>query len=129
MAPGGQKTVLVVEDENSLQYVLAQKLEKEGFAVLTAGNGTDALAVALDKHPDLILLDIMMPHDGIEMLEELRRDEPYGKQVRVIFLTNLSPDTERIIQAIERHEPVFYLIKANSTPSLVVEKIQEALAG
>lgn len=127
MPDAGQKTVLIVEDDVAFQQIILQALEKGGFMALGASDGQDGLAMALSKHPDLILLDILMPHDGITMLDELRRDEPYGKQVPIIFLTNFAPDTKRIIQAVETHEPVFYLIKADTTPALVVEKVQEAL--
>lgn len=128
MEEAHKKSVLIVEDEETLQRILTQKLEQEGFAVFNAHNGTDGLTLALHQHPDLILLDIVMPHDGITMLEELRRDQAYGKGARVIFLTNQNPDTERIIAAIEKHEPMYYLVKANTTPASVVEKIKEVFA-
>lgn len=123
-----QKTVLVVEDETVLRNILEKKLIKEGFKTLTAEDGNEALAIALDKKPSLILLDVMMPHNGLLMLQELRKNEPYGKKVPVILLTNLSPDTKDIVEAIEKHEPVFYLVKANYTLEQVVERINESLA-
>ncbi len=123
-----QKTVLIVEDEFELRRILLQTLDKEGYATLAANDGKEGLAVALDKKPDLILLDIMMPNNGLIMLENLRKDEEYGKNVRVILLTNLSSDTSEIITAIEKHEPVFYLVKANYSPEQVVDKVKEALA-
>lgn len=122
-----QKTVLVVEDEFELRRILLQTLDKEGFATLAASDGKEGLEIALDKKPDLILLDIMMPHNGLTMLENLRQNEEYGKGARVILLTNLSPDTGEIIGAIEKHEPVFYLVKANYSPEQIVEKVHEAL--
>jgi hypothetical protein len=70
----------------------------------------------------------MMPSSGLLMLEDLRKDEGYGKSARVILLTNLSPDTGQIIEAIEKHEPVFYLVKANYSAEQVVEKVKEVLA-
>src|SRR5258708_1961549 len=123
-----QKTVLIVEDEFELRRILLQTLDKEGFATLAANDGKEGLKVALDKKPDLILLDIMMPNNGLVMLEDLRKDEEYGKTARVILLTNLDPDTGEIVGAIEKHEPVFYLVKANYSPEQVVEKVKEALA-
>jgi CheY-like chemotaxis protein len=123
-----QKTVLIVEDEAPLSRIMQEQLQKEGFATLVAGDGVEGLELALRKHPDLVLLDIMMPHDGITMLDELRKDEGYGKTVPVIYLSNLSPDNEEVIRSIEAHEPVFYLVKANHSPEQVVEKVKEALA-
>jgi DNA-binding response OmpR family regulator len=122
------KTVLIVEDEAVLRKILQDRLRKEGFNTLLATDGAEGLELALRKHPDLILLDIMMPHDGLGMLNSLREDESYGKSVPVIFLTNLSPDSDKIISSIERHEPAFFLVKANHSPEQVVEKVQEALA-
>ena len=123
-----QKTVLIVEDEFELRRILIQTLDKEGYATLAASDGKEGLEIALNKKPDLILLDIMMPNNGLTMLENLRKDEEYGKGARVILLTNLSSDTSEIIHAIEKHEPVFYLVKANYSPEQVVDKVREALA-
>lgn len=122
-----RKKILVVEDDDHLRQVLVKKIEASGFETLQANDGVEGLLIALDHRPDLILLDIMMPHDGIEMLEKLRAHEPYGKKVSVIILTNLNPDDERIINAIDKHEPAFYLVKANSMPNEIVERIREAL--
>jgi hypothetical protein len=62
------------------------------------------------------------------MLEELRADQTYGKSAKVIFLTNQNPDTERIITTIEKHEPMYYLVKANTTPADVVERVREVFS-
>ncbi len=122
-----QKTVLVVEDETVLRKILEKKLIKEGFTVLSASDGNEALIIALNKKPHLILLDVMMPHNGLLMLQELRKDTAYGKKVPVILLTNLSPDTKDIVEAIEKHEPIFYLVKANYTLEQVVDRVHESL--
>ncbi len=122
------KKVLVVEDEKMLRSVLEKRLAKEGIQTLTASDGKEGLGEALKSKPDLILLDIMMPHSGLEMLVELRKNLEYGKQARVILLSNLNPDTNEIMKAIEEHEPIFYLVKANWTLDQIVDKVREALA-
>jgi two-component system alkaline phosphatase synthesis response regulator PhoP len=68
-------TVLIVDDEEDLLEMLAYPLEKEGYRVLTARDGAEGLRIAEAEHPDLIVLDIMMPHvDGIEATRRLRED-------------------------------------------------------
>ena len=120
-----KKIILIVEDELSLRTALCDKLTREGFAVLEAKNGEEGLMVALRDHPDLILLDIIMPvMDGMTMLKRLRRDK-WGKGVQVILLTNLS-ENEKVAQAIElgSHE---YLVKSDWKIEDVVAKIRERL--
>jgi len=121
-----KKTILVVEDEQGIQRVLCDKLREEGFSVLEAKNGEEGLAIAKSSHPDLILLDILMPiMDGIEMLKRLRTDE-WGKGVQVILLTNLSEE-EKVSNAMELG--IFdYLVKADWSLLEVIKKIKEKLS-
>ena len=87
------KTVLVVDDESRMVEFIAMNLELEGFRVVRAANGSEALEKASKEHPDLVLLDIMMPEmDGFETLEELRETT----SVPVIFLTAKSEEVDRI---------------------------------
>ena len=68
-------TVLIVEDEVSLQETLAYNLRKQGYNVETAGDGQSALKIARSLKPDLILLDIMLPVlDGFEVCRILRQE-------------------------------------------------------
>lgn len=70
----GQSIVLVVDDEDSIRQFLRSALESEGFGVLTAGDGEEALSLCAHTLPDLILLDLMMPRlDGLGFLHEFRR--------------------------------------------------------
>lgn len=80
-------TILVVDDEQDLLDLIEYNLKKEGYRVLKAENGVEALEVAKDQKPDLVLLDIMMPKmDGLEVCRRMRSD---GKlhHIPVIFLT------------------------------------------
>jgi len=87
------KTVLVVDDESRMVEFISMNLELEGFRVVRAANGSEALEKASKEHPDLVLLDIMMPEmDGFETLEELRETT----SVPVIFLTAKSEEVDRI---------------------------------
>jgi len=120
-----KKTILVVEDDTALKIALYKKLKEEEFSVLEADNGVDGLEIAKKSHPDLILLDIIMPvMDGMTMLKELRKDE-WGKNAVVIFLTNLSEEGA-IAQATELGS-FGYLIKTDWSLSELVKKIKEKL--
>jgi len=84
------KKVLLIEDDLVIANVLKEKLVREKIEVTTAGDGVAGLARALADHPNLILLDIVMPNmDGMTMLKKLRADS-WGKTAKVVVLTNLS---------------------------------------
>ena len=130
MATEDKKTkILIVEDEAIISKAYADELRDEGFLVLTAMNGSDGLELALREKPDLILLDILMPiMDGLTMMDKLRQKDLYGKNVPIILLTNLSASEEKIMQAITKNEPAYYLVKSDWDLSQVLEKIKERLA-
>ncbi len=122
-----KKIILITEDEPSMLHVLLEALTQNGFDTLQANNGGDGLKLALQKHPDLILLDILMPKtDGLTMMTNLRKDN-WGKTVPVIILTNVNPDTNAILQSIVENQPAYYIIKSNTKLEHIVEKIQELL--
>lgn len=117
------KKILVIEDEAPLSQVLIDKLTSVGFSVLGAKNGEEGLALALKEHPDLILLDIIMPvMDGMTMLYELRKDS-WGNSVPVILLTNLS-DAERVAEALKL-KVYDFLVKSDWKLEDLVIKVKE----
>jgi DNA-binding response OmpR family regulator len=119
--------ILVVEDEKSLREALCIKLENEGLGIFEAKDGVEGLEISLNKHPDLILLDIDMPKlDGMGMLRELRKDD-WGKTVPVVIMTNLSSEDEKINKDITELEPTYYFIKSEKPITEVIEKIKERL--
>ena len=121
-------TVLIVEDEQSLRQTLVDKLTREGFDVLEAKNGEEGLERALKKHPDLILLDIIMPvMDGMTMMKKMREDK-WGRKVPIILLTNLSATDAEIIKRVIEDEPSYYLLKSDWKIKDVVNKVKETLA-
>ena len=122
------RTILIVEDESPLRRALRDKLTREGFDVSEAENGGTGLAAAITDHPDLILLDIVMPKmDGITLLRQLRNTNDYGKTVPVIFLTNLTSADEQRNQDMAELEPSLYLVKSDWKIQDVVAKIRERL--
>lgn len=123
-----QKTVLIIEDEESLRSAIADVLQTKGFEPLEAKNGVEGIQTALLKHPDLILLDLLMPEmDGMTALKKIREDVPWGATVPVIILTNVSATDEHLVDDMITHKPVYYLIKSDWKIYDVVEKIKEVL--
>ena len=126
------KKILVieaVEDDTSLRKALHDKFALEGFRVLEAGDGEEGLSIALREHPDLIVLDILLPKiDGITMMKKLRAGKEWGQKVPIILLTNLSADDDRINQAIADNEPAYYLVKSDLAINDLVDKIKERLS-
>lgn len=117
--------VEVIEDETSLRNALHDKLSEEGFSVLGAKNGKEGLEMALKEHPDLILLDVVMPvMDGLTMLDKLRHDE-WGTEVPVILLTNLPDKEDEAIRS--PFGSLDYIIKSDWKLEDVVKKIREKL--
>jgi len=117
-----------IEDDASLRHVLRDKFILEGFGVLEARDGEEGLSTALREHPDLILLDIVMPKmDGITMMKKLRQTDEWGKQVPIILLTNLSVDADGVNQAVADYEPAYYVVKSDWSLEDLVEKIRERL--
>jgi len=92
-AGGTRGSVLVVDDEPVITDVVSRYLERAGYATRSAADGLEALAVAGDQHPDLVVLDLMLPGlDGIEVMHELQRIRP----TRVILLTAKGEASDRI---------------------------------
>lgn len=120
------KTLLLIEDDKIIQNMYQKLLVNHGYDVRTAMDGEEGLKESLEYHPDLILLDIRMPKmDGMTMLKLLRQDA-WGKDAKVIILTNLDP-SDIILQGVVRDQPTYYLIKANTNFENVLEKIRKVL--
>ncbi|HEX2374446.1 MAG TPA: response regulator [Actinomycetota bacterium] len=89
--------VLIADDDADIVRFVALNLRLEGFEVVVADNGQDALDTALDRRPSLILLDTMMPRmDGYEVCSRLRDERP-DTPIRVIMLTAKSLDADRMM--------------------------------
>ena len=119
------KKILIVEDEAPLRQAIFDKFEREGFQTFQEENGEGGLESAFKEHPDIILLDIVMPKvDGLSMLRTLRRDE-WGKNVQIILLTNLN-DAEYVATAMENG--VFdFLVKSDWKLDDLVIRVKEKL--
>jgi DNA-binding response OmpR family regulator len=93
MTSTDNKTILIVEDDHNTASLIALYLEREGFSALTAGNGASGLDLAGRHHPDLVILDLMIPEvDGWEVCRRLRQDS----EVPVIMLTARGEEIDRV---------------------------------
>ncbi len=89
------KTILLVDDEKDIVEFLKYSLEKEGFSVLTAYNGEEAM-MRIPESPDLVILDVMMPKmDGYEVCRRIRADR-HTEKLPIIFLTAKSSEIDEI---------------------------------
>lgn len=117
--------VLLVEDDLQLREIYSARLQAEGHQVVTASDGEEALAVAMRDHPDLIVLDVMMPKiSGFDVLDILR-STPETKNIKVIMMTALSQEADR-----SRGESLGvnkYLIKSQVTLEDVISAVRQVL--
>ncbi|MBR71987.1 MAG: phosphate regulon transcriptional regulatory protein PhoB [Rhodospirillaceae bacterium] len=91
-----KKLALIVEDESSLLTLLRYNLESEGFEVIEAINGEEALILINERLPDIIILDWMLPNlSGIEVCRRVRRND-LARNVPIIMLTARSEENDRI---------------------------------
>ena len=117
--------IMLVEDDNSLREIYSIRLTAEGYAIVSAGDGEEALAVAVKERPDLIISDVMMPKiSGFDMLDILR-STPETQNIKVIMMTALSSEDQR-----ERGESLGadrYLVKSQVGIEDVVNAVHDVL--
>ncbi|HET8575302.1 MAG TPA: response regulator [Candidatus Paceibacterota bacterium] len=119
------KKILIVEDDRALRTILGDRLREDAYEVIEASDGEAGLQMAKESHPDLILLDIIMPKmDGIEMLAELRKDV-WGKGANVIMLTNLSAEDQK--SAAREQGVADYLVKSDWDIEGIVDCIKSKI--
>lgn len=119
-------TILIIDDEPSIRTPLVEAFTKENFTIYEAPDGASGLELARANHPDMILLDLLMPvMDGMTMLKQLRQDA-WGKDARVIILTN--DDTLEPMADALGQQAFDYLVKSNWQMSAVVAKVKQRLA-
>lgn len=117
--------IMVVEDDASLREIYSIRITAEGYDVVSAGDGEEALAVAVREKPDLILSDVMMPKiSGFDMLDILR-STPETADIKVVMMTALSAEDQR--QRGERLGADRYLVKSQVGIEDVINTIHEVL--
>ncbi|MBR2659195.1 response regulator [Candidatus Saccharibacteria bacterium] len=119
--------VMLVEDDKSLREIYSIRLVAEGYEVVSAGDGEEALAMAVKERPDLIVSDVMMPKiSGFDMLDILR-STPETKDIKVIMMTALSSEDQR--QRGESLGANKYLVKSQVGIEDVINAVHEVLDG
>ena len=120
-----KKKVLLVEDDPFLIDIYSQKFEKSEIELSLARSGAEAMEFLKNQKPDLMLLDVVLPHlAGWEILEKIKKD-PQMKDLRVIILSNLSQQAEvekGLSLGAEK-----YMIKSQFTPAEIVATVEKML--
>ncbi|MBQ3325805.1 response regulator [Candidatus Saccharibacteria bacterium] len=117
--------IMLVEDDKSLREIYSIRLVAEGYEVVSAGDGEEALAMAVQQRPDLVLSDVMMPKiSGFDMLDILR-STPETKDIKVIMMTALSSEDQR--QRGENLGADKYLVKSQVGIEDVINAVHEVL--
>jgi len=117
--------IMIVEDDSALREIYSIRVAAEGYEIVSAGDGEEALAVAVREKPDLILSDVMMPKiSGFDMLDILRAT-PETANIKVVMMTALSSDDQR--ERGERLGADRYLVKSQVGIEDVVNTIHEVL--
>ncbi|KAB2926102.1 MAG: response regulator transcription factor [Bacteroidetes bacterium] len=118
-----KQRILIADDERDILDVLKYNLEKEGYEVLAAKNGAEAVTLAR-KHPHLIVLDVMMPEmDGYEVVRALKKNASTSK-IPVIFLTAKSSEVDEVVGLELGADD--YLVKPVGIPKLLA-RVKSAL--
>ena len=117
--------VLITEDDKFLREIASQKLEKEGFTVMAAGSGKEAIEAIEKQIPDILILDLILPGmDGFEVLAKIK-EKPEWSKLPVIVLSNLGQEAEiKKAKDLGAHD---YLIKAHFSFGEIIKKIHEVL--
>lgn len=118
-------TILVIDDDASVRKVATLRLEREGYRVLAAAGGEEGVSLAKAEHPDVVLLDILMPRmDGREVLRRLKAD-PATHTIPIILLTVIEAQDEG-------HEPIGpgYADRLSKpyNPDHLLQKVRAAMA-
>jgi len=119
------KKIAIIEDDAAIAQMYKIKLESAGYDVRMAKNGALGYELIQEFVPDMVLLDLMMPEmTGDQMLEKIRAHD-WGKNLKVIVMTNVSPDEAKPkVAHLGVHE---FIVKANTTPRQVLEIVQKSL--
>jgi len=115
-------TVLLIEDDPDQVLLYQTKFRLEGFTALTAKSGAEGIKTAIEKRPDVILLDILMDDmDGLTVLRHLKQDKR-TKAIPVFLFTNLAK--QEVAEQGLALGAVAVLVKMDYTPGMVVEKVR-----
>lgn len=119
------KNILLVEDEPLLGNLLRQRLEREGFTVFHAKDGSQGLEYLKSNNPDLVLLDIILPKiSGFEFMKYVQSDPQYQKPP-IVIISNLGQDTD--LERGQELGAIGYFVKARVSMEDLVDKVKDFL--
>lgn len=119
------KTILIADDDIIIREMYSAAFTAAGIDVIEATDGYQCVELALEHHPDAILIDIQMPGiDGHKAVSKIRLDD-WGKKARVVYLTNMS-DAENVVNAVGQGTDK-YIVKANTSVKEVVNQVRLAM--
>jgi DNA-binding response OmpR family regulator len=117
--------VLIVDDDMTLRELYEERMKAEGFVIVSASDGEEAIDKTIKEKPDVILLDIMMPKiNGIDVMKMLREKEE-TKNIPIIILTALIQEIDKIKDIMGPKDG--YLVKSEIMPKDVVDKVNKSL--
>ncbi len=120
-----KKKIATIEDNETQAKLITAALEEGGFEVLHAFDGKKGIELVLQEHPDLIILDVILPHmSGIEVLKKIREDS-WGKTVPVFMFTNLE-ENESLAESVESGATA-YFNKSEWSMEELVNRVKEEL--
>ena len=118
-------TILLAEDDLILAELYTDRLKQEGFTVIHASNGVDALSFVKDYNPNLIILDIMMPRmNGLDVLKALK-ENPETEHIPVIIVTALVQEIEKINKMMNPADA--YIVKSEVLPAEIIQEVKKRL--
>jgi len=120
-----EKTILIIEDEPLLSSIYKERFKMAGFRVLTAMEAESGFNIAEKEHPDIVLLDILLPKEsGISFLKRIKQDESL-KMIPVVAFSNYdNPQVKKEALDLGAKD---YLIKTSYTPQEIIEKVKSYL--
>ena len=119
------KKVLIVEDDQLIFSILSRELSDAGYQVANAFDGEQAISVTKEQHPDLVLLDILLPRkNGFEVLQTLKEDAELAK-IPVVILSNLGQPED--IQKGRELGAIDYMVKVEFEPKQILAKVRTLL--
>jgi len=114
--------VLIIDDEQLILDMYSERIKEAGYEVLTALDGQKGAEIAQNEHPDVILLDIIMPkYNGLDVLRDLKADDK-TKDIPVYLLTNLPQEASG--EKAKQLGASGYLVKAENEPEMVVQLLK-----
>jgi DNA-binding response OmpR family regulator len=124
--PDGKKNIMIIEDDRFLSSLMKARLEKDGFAVIQAFDGEEAIQIFKQQTPDLIILDLIMPKvTGFEVLQTISIT-PQLEKIPVVILSNLAQDSD--IEKARQLGAKEYFVKVKVSIDDLVGRIKTLVA-